>query len=318
MNQSTPASPAPSLASRAIAAVTRRRHGGQCPELTGTAITPLGTLDALELLCERLGKSATRTHLTAALPVAEGELAPRFMPHALSRVGLEAHWGERTMASLLPEDLPVLALLRDGGALLVLALGADGTAVIRDGAGQCTVPCAMIQPLLSGEVLHSGHLDPENGASEERDKALVRRNPKLWLLGAYLGERAAIGRMVLAATLLNLCAFTIPLYMRAIYDRVVPNGLHQRLDRLEVTGGQDRDALARLMSRAASQQAALDVLAARLELATDGADPGLSGARAGLEMLRRRLDARLDEQSGLTPPPAVAPADLAGRFGTTD
>jgi hypothetical protein len=44
----------------------------------------------------------------------------------------------------------------------------------------------------------------------------------LWLLGAYLGERAVIGRMVLAATLLNLSPLPSCLHARD-YDRVVPN-----------------------------------------------------------------------------------------------
>ena len=228
MNQATPGRPlnrpATSLSGRAGAALSRRFAREPInPATARGAVTPLGTLEALELLCAQLGKPASRSHLTAALPVADGELAPRFIPHALSRVGLEAHWEERLLANLRLEDLPVLAPLHAGGAILVLGLAMDGSVVIRDGAGEHTLPLAAVQLLLTGEVLHSGHLDPENGASEVRDRALIRRNPRLWLLGAYLGERAAIGRMVLAATLLNLCAFTIPLYMRAIYDRVVPN-----------------------------------------------------------------------------------------------
>lgn len=45
----------------------------------------------------------------------------------------------------------------------------------------------------------------------------------MWLLGAYPGERRALGQMLLASAVLNLCALAIPLYMRAIYDRVVAN-----------------------------------------------------------------------------------------------
>ena len=74
MNMPTPGRPAQSLCSRVMSAIARslgRRsvNSARAAEPAG-AVTPLTTLEALELLCERLGRPAPREHLIAALPVA--------------------------------------------------------------------------------------------------------------------------------------------------------------------------------------------------------------------------------------------------------
>jgi ATP-binding cassette, subfamily C, bacterial LapB len=184
---------------------------------------PLPMLQALELLTEARGITTSRAALAAALPMAQDELSTRLAPLALARVGIEAYW--QPLGARAPEraDMPLLAPLAAGGAVLLLGKSADGTILVRDAAGEQTIAYAALRPLLGGEVLHSGLADPVNGASDSQERELIRRNPKLWILGAYLGERRALGQMLLASALLNLCALTIPLYMRAIYDRVVPN-----------------------------------------------------------------------------------------------
>ena len=187
------------------------------------AIMPLPILQALELLAEARGIAASRALLAAALPMAQGGLATRLAPLALARIGIEAHW--QPLGARAPElaDMPLLAPLTAGGAVLLLGKSSDGTILVRDAAAEQTISYRALRPLLGSEVLHSGLADPINGASDSQERELIGRNPKMWILGAYLGERRALGQMLLASALLNLCALTIPLYMRAIYDRVVPN-----------------------------------------------------------------------------------------------
>ncbi|RZM16820.1 MAG: hypothetical protein EOP67_62800, partial [Sphingomonas sp.] len=69
-----------------------------------------------------------------------------------------------------------------------------------------------------------GHADPiATDSGDAAEATLSERNPKLWLVASFLGERRMLTQLVVAAVLLNVCAMAIPLYMRAIYDRVVPN-----------------------------------------------------------------------------------------------
>ena len=212
-----------SLIGRILDKARSRRDANQPDEAVSAALTALPMVDALTLLSAARGIETSAGQLSVALPVHQGDMAARFVPLALSRVGLEAQW--RRLGTMPPEpvDLPLLAPLAGGGAVLIDAIGDDGEITLRDAVSVKLVPFRLLRPLLAGEVLHTGPLDPVNGTTHGQERDLVRRNPKLWLLAAYFGERKMLGRMLLAAALLNLCALTIPLYMRAIYDRVVPN-----------------------------------------------------------------------------------------------
>ncbi|WP_147158881.1 ATP-binding cassette domain-containing protein [Novosphingobium sediminis] len=185
-------------------------------------VTPLPMLAALEALAAARGIERSQAALGAALPMAQEALAAKLAPLALARIGIEAHW--RPIGQHAPEsaDLPLVMTMASGGAVLVTGHASDHVTLL-DASGQQSVPFAALRPLLSGEALHSGPVDPVNGASDAHERELIRRNPAMWLLGAYLAERRPLGQMLLASALLNLCALAIPLYMRAIYDRVVPN-----------------------------------------------------------------------------------------------
>lgn len=185
-------------------------------------IAPLPMLAALEALAAARGIEHDPAALSAALPMAQETLAAKLAPLALARIGLEAHWRPIGQCAPEPADLPLILPIASGGAVLIIRCAADHVAVL-DAAGEQLVSFAALRPLLAGEALHTGPIDPVNGASDAHERELIRRNPKMWLLGAYLAERRPLVQMLLASALLNLCALAIPLYMRAIYDRVVPN-----------------------------------------------------------------------------------------------
>lgn len=221
--------PSESLLSLAWRAMRRkpapaRAASAQFAHLDGDAPVPLPMVHALEHLSAACGVPMGRAHLTAGLPVSGGDMDPRFAPFALARSGLEARWQKRSLATFQPQDLPALATLASGGVVLIVAAGPSaGTVGIVDGAGQRTIPAALLSSLIGEQILVCGHLDPENGLDEEAERDLVQRNPKLWLLSMFLSEKRRIAQLLVGAIFLNLCALAIPLYMRAIYDRVVPN-----------------------------------------------------------------------------------------------
>ncbi|OYU36466.1 ATP-binding cassette domain-containing protein [Novosphingobium sp. PASSN1] len=207
-----------------IGRLLRRRKPAPAARITDQPfITAMPMLAALEALAELRGIASAKAALSAALPMAQDRLAAKLAPLALARIGIEAHW--RPLHQGLPEAsaLPLIVTLGSGGAVVLAAGGTGGQISVRDASGWQDLPFAALRPLLDGEALHSGPVDPVNGASDAHERDLIRRNPKAWLLGAYLGERGPLGQMLIASALLNLCALTIPLYMRAIYDRVVPN-----------------------------------------------------------------------------------------------
>jgi ATP-binding cassette subfamily C protein LapB len=191
------------------------------------AVHALPLVAMLEKMSERCGRPTARAMLAAALPAADGEMDHRFAPIAMARAGLDARWDSRSLTALSADELPILAQMREGGAILIVnlipGLGGHAMVTIVDAQGEQAVPRAVLQDMIGDEILICGHVDPENGRGFEEERSFVRRNPRLWLLGTFLSERKRLGQLLLAAVLLNLCGLAIPLYMRAIYDRVVPN-----------------------------------------------------------------------------------------------
>ncbi len=188
-----------------------------------TSWQPFPMLDALAIWCGLLGRPTTTAQLSAALPVNDGDMAAQFVPLACARLGLDARWMQISLAQMVAGDFPALLRLADGGAVLALALRADGAVRLRDANGEMVVAQADLDALGPCAILSGGHVDPVNGNDEDAARDVMRRNPRLWLLGAFLGERRTLQKMAMAGLLLNLCALAVPLYMRAIYDRVVPN-----------------------------------------------------------------------------------------------
>ena len=177
----------------------------------------------LRALCLVLGRAGSGEDLTGALPAFGGELAPSFVPEALARVGLLAHWSPIAIDQLESTDLPALLRCRQGGALVVHTVLHGGFAVIEDSQGRHPIVLARLAALVEDDVLMVGPADPDQHGHDSETVELVSRNPRLWLAGAFLAEKRRLGQLALTGALLNLCALTVPLYMRAIYDRVVPN-----------------------------------------------------------------------------------------------
>ncbi|WP_070157911.1 ATP-binding cassette domain-containing protein [Sphingobium phenoxybenzoativorans] len=201
----------------------RRAHkAAEAAQAWGGAVYPLPFVIALERLSARCGKPASRDMLVAALPAANGDMDPKFAPLAMARADIDARWDSRSLATMEKHELPALALV-EGGAVLIVDVKADGALVMADAEGDKMIPAAVLQPVIAAEILVCGHVDPANGLGMEEERSFVRRNPRLWLVGVFLSERKRLGQLLLAAALLNLCGLAIPLYMRAIYDRVVPN-----------------------------------------------------------------------------------------------
>ncbi len=193
------------------------------PAAMAGPLEPFTMAAGLAALCAALGRTASAADLVGALSAVDGAMAPAFAPEALARVGLLAHWLAVSPDRLQPHDVPALVRCTDGGVLVLHTILPGGFALVEDRRGRHAIVLARLAGLVIPEVLVAGPADPDqHGAHGEADD-LIRRNPRLWLLGAFMGEKRRLGQLALTALLLNLCALTIPLYMRAIYDRVVPN-----------------------------------------------------------------------------------------------
>ena len=190
--------------------------------LKGGALIPV-----LINLLARNGEQTNPQGLTAALPMEGEDLDPRVAPLALARFRMQARWERRKLHDLTADDFPCVLRLREG--TYVLALDFVGDESIRVAAIDRGVDSNALTALeglaleYAGEALLVGSIDPVNGDVEAEERDQMRAFPKRWILGRFLEDKRMLGQLLLAAVLLNLCSLAMPMYQRAVYDRVVPN-----------------------------------------------------------------------------------------------
>ncbi|MDQ1159328.1 ATP-binding cassette subfamily C protein LapB [Sphingomonas sp. SORGH_AS 950] len=204
-----------------IATVMRSRASFRGTKLNG--FVGLGLVDAIVKIAENSGITVGSVDLSASLPMSGGDLDARFAPFACARVDLDARWERRNVRKLAEAHLPAVLCLIDGGYLVARARSSAGELTIIDGTGERLVPIDEVAAATTDQMLIVGHVDSVNGSLACDQRERIRANPRTWLFSCFLSERRNFAQLLLAALLLNMCAFAIPLYMRAIYDRVVPN-----------------------------------------------------------------------------------------------
>lgn len=204
--------------------VGRLRSRRAVPDALGAGdLSGLTLIEAMARMTVRAGAPMDVAGLSAALPLAGGDLDPRLAPLSLARAGIDARWVQRQARVLSASELPAIVGLADGRYVLALGMPSAAHLMVEDGAGERLLKLDEFASAMSGELLLVGHVDPANGSAASDERERIRANPKLWLIACFLTERRNMVQLLGAAILLNLCAFTIPLYMRAVYDRVVPN-----------------------------------------------------------------------------------------------
>jgi len=179
-------------------------------------------LDCLAELTRIHGSPWTCEALSAGLPLSDNLLSPSLVPRAAARAGLSARVVRRSLNELPTSLFPVILLLKDRGACLLLEWLDDGMARV------CFPESGESSELISAEALQDVHTGivifvrpkfrfearaPEHGSVRGRHWfwSVVKDNWRLY--------RDAL----LAALLINTLALAMPLFSMNVYDRVVPN-----------------------------------------------------------------------------------------------
>lgn len=189
----------------------------------GAAFDGIGALETAQNLARHAGKSTDSNQLTAAMPLVDGDIDPRMLPFVLARIDIDASWVRRRVTQMTHADFPAVIRLNTGKLIVVTGAPIDTVLTIRDAGGERAAFIDEVERAASGDVLLVGNVDPANGSLANDERERIRANPRLWLLACFVAEKRHFLHLLGAAVLLNLCAFAIPLYMRAVYDRVVPN-----------------------------------------------------------------------------------------------
>lgn len=191
-----------------------------------THVDPL--LDSLVSIARVYGITTTQEALSAGLPLENNLITPALLPRAAARAGLTARVARRKLSELRPGLLPVILMLHDKQACLLLEWTDDGQARVRfpeSGESGDLVSLPALDALFAGVVFFIRPVfkfDPRTPATGELKS-------KHWFWGVVLQNWRLYRDSLLAALLINMFALAMPMFSMTVYDRVVPNRAEETL-----------------------------------------------------------------------------------------
>ncbi|MBF7731593.1 type I secretion system permease/ATPase [Pseudomonas sp. N040] len=178
-------------------------------------------LDGLLILCRLHDCPASRSSLTAGLPLANQRLSADLLQRAASRAGLRGRVLRRPLADISTLNLPVLLLLKDGRSAVLTKWGEGQQAQIlpceTDG-GEQWVGREELESQYSGQALFAR---PVHDLEEARNPLTPR--VEAWFRDTLKLSRWLYTDALLASLLINVLGLMVPLFVMQTYDRVVPN-----------------------------------------------------------------------------------------------
>ncbi len=185
-------------------------------------------LDSVVAIAQIFGIATTPQALSAGLPLENNLVTPALLPRAAARAGLTVRLARRKLEKLRPALLPVILLLQDKQACILLEWLEDGQARVRfpeNGESSDILSCAELEAQYAGivffirPVFNFDQRSPETGDTKTRH----------WFWGVVIQNWRLYRDSLLAALLINLFALALPMFSMTVYDRVVPNRAEETL-----------------------------------------------------------------------------------------
>ena len=196
-------------------------------------VHPDPLLDCLVEICRLHGQHATRASLSAGLPLVGGRLTVALAERAAARAGMATRLQRGAVADIDPAALPVVLLLRDDKACVLLGREEGRARVLLPETGQGTVLLGdeELDARFNGLVLYVRPHFRFDARTAPADDQPAHGH---WFWSTLLGQRHVYRDILWAAGLINVFALAMPMFTMNVYDRVVPNAAVETLWALSI------------------------------------------------------------------------------------
>jgi len=223
MSAHTVSSPNPSPAPSTVPSGATGATGttGAPSRLREDLLHPDPLLDCLVEVCRLHGLTASRASLSAGLPLVAGRLTLELAERAASRAGMATRLQRLSLTDIDPATLPVIVVLKDNQACVLLGIEDGQARVLMPETGQGSVS-------LSTEALAARHAGlvlfvRPHFRFDRRTPGARAAAQGHWFWGALLQQRFVYRDVLWAALLVNVFGLALPMFSMNVYDRVVPN-----------------------------------------------------------------------------------------------
>lgn len=180
-------------------------------------------LEALMQIAAHHGRAVSAGALRSGLPLVDGCLTAELLPRAADRANLEATAVPRPLSEIPTLVLPAILILVDDIVVLRSIDPATGMATITAAIGKPAearqIPLDQLARRYSG---YAFFIRPKALAAGRRD-VLASRVGDHWFWSIVLRFKSNYVHIAIAALLINILALVFPLFVMAVYDRVLPN-----------------------------------------------------------------------------------------------
>lgn len=179
-------------------------------------------LQCVVAMARIFGTTTTPEALSAGLPLENNLITPALLPRVAARAKLTAKLARRKLADLRPGLLPVILLLENKQACILLDWLPDGQARVRfaeSGESADVLSKDELEAHYAGvvcfvrPVFNFDQRAPDTGQVKSRH----------WFWGVVFQNWRLYRDSLMAAALINVFALALPLFTMTVYDRVVPN-----------------------------------------------------------------------------------------------
>ena len=179
-------------------------------------------LECLVVLTKHFDNPYSHHALIAGLPLVNQKLTPELFLRAAERGKLSAKIVKHSLNSIDKALLPAVLLLKDNQACVLLSIDDLSNAQIiqpESGLGVLTVPLDELAQKYTGYALFTKPAYRFDSRANEHSST----STKHWFWNVIRASWPVYSEVILASFLINLFALASPLFIRNVYDRVIPN-----------------------------------------------------------------------------------------------
>ena len=187
-------------------------------------------LDCLIQLTKLHGRPASRTALSAGLPLVRNRLTVELFSRAADRADLASRVLKKPLGKIAHLQLPVVLLLHDRQACILVENEASGNQLKilppETGMGEKIVSREELEKLYTGYAIFvRPKFRPERKSLDD----LSPGSTKNWFWGTLFKSWRIYRDVLVASFLINLFGLVSPFFVLIVYDRVIPNNAVETL-----------------------------------------------------------------------------------------
>jgi ATP-binding cassette subfamily C protein LapB len=171
-----------------------------------------------------LGRPSSETVLFSGIPFDPFEVSFEEVERLASRIGLEAQPRTRAQLAAGDIDFPAIIFFDDGSSIPLLERAADGafktSLVSENESGRVLLQALLSRKIAQIVTFTVFYANASEGLATGDSAEIERRH---WLVTAIAPFWRSYLRVALAAFFINVIALASPLFIRNVYDRVLPN-----------------------------------------------------------------------------------------------